>query len=139
MGKILLSIFFLLTPWGVEAACDTGGSAGTYQGYATSTRGSTEWMVTCTVIVRSSGGLKRGTACKRVFPGGSVETGIKIAGGRLAVNSACKVRGYLLLNFNGTVSRSDVVDATLSEDRNTIVGILANDDGSISLFSSVRK
>jgi len=139
MKNILISIIFVLTPWAAEAACNTGGSAGTYQGYATSTRGSTEWMVTCTVVVKANGRLRRGTACKRVFPGGSVEKGIKIVGGRLGVNSACRVTGYLLLDFNGATSRSDVVQATLSEDRNTIVGILANNDGSISLFTSVRK
>ncbi|HMB78388.1 MAG TPA: hypothetical protein VKN76_18495 [Kiloniellaceae bacterium] len=139
MKTFLFFLSVVLMPFAAEAGCTKGDTAGIYQGYATSTRGSTEWMVTCTVSVNDRGRLKKGTACKRVFPGGSVETGIKIVGGRLSVNSACKVTGYLLLDFNGATSRSDVVQATLSQDSVDIVGILANDDGSISLFSAVRK
>lgn len=136
-----LSIFLIsMLPSVAYAACDPEDIVGRYQGYGISTEGGESEIARCRVVVQSNGVLKKGTACEVVSPGGISDKSFSISGGEFSVNAICRVEGFLIIDLgNGETSRSDIKHATMSRDRHTIVGILIDDDGSVSQLTAIRK
>ena len=139
MRMFLLTLFMFVLPAGAYAACDPGDLTGTYQIYGIAGGGESE-MITCTVKVKASGFLRKGTACVEVQEGGALDKSIFVSKGKLTVTSQCKVKGFVVIGEDsGGTEREDVMHATLSQDRSTLFGILKNVDGSLTEIIGLRK
>ena len=138
MRKILAAAVVTLLPTGAFAACTAGDLPGTYQLYAHTSGAETDFT-TCTIKVLNSGFFKKGTPCADMTEGEAIADDVSIAKGRFTVTSQCRVRGFVSVKDDEGTERVDVLQATMSQDKGLIVGIVTGSDLSYTRFTAVKR
>jgi len=136
MRKFLIALCVALMPATAWAACDVDDLEGTKWSYYTLEADVVALIGFCNVRLNQNGRMVKGDAYKCTASTGLDQGEAWIAGGGLKINKSCRVRGSILLE---TGQRLLFSHATLSRDRQIIIGVADYGIDGISSFQMVRR
>lgn len=144
-ARVIQAAFALFAPFAVSqsyAACDQIDLKGTW--YLNGVTGDTQLLQFsetdfCKFIIGSAGKVKDGSQCKfRDVEGVGI---VPFQGGRLTLNSACRISGYLTICEGDLCEKVRVDDARLDPGKTviTMVGRSASEPNFVFFLSGVKK
>jgi hypothetical protein len=133
-APIVIGVLGLLASAPAVAGCKSKDLAGRWDLYAIGAEYGVFWSH-CSLTVARNGSLRRGTKCS--YSDGTRTT---VDGGRLRVNSSCRVSGYLEERLGSSRARVDVAQATMDRAKRMIVGVAGSASAGVAtMFNAVKR
>ena len=116
------------------AACRQNDLRGVWDVYAAGAAPAGAYWARCVIRVQANGVIVSGTRC-------FYDTGVRtvVDSGRLNIARTCRATGHLIERAGSQLGRSEVPRATLTRDKDLLVGVAEGSAGSIVLFNAVRR